>query len=313
MLSRRKNGFTLVELLVVIGIIALLISILLPALAAARRQANTIKCAANLRQIALAAIMHASDHQGYFPFCGKSYSTVDTGVSPVAVDDPYCIKYDYYSSGSGLISTTQTLLDLPAALAKQFAVNVRTDSSQHVIADVNAGLCSKIFTCPDDTQLTQGFTIESNSGYQGLTTNNSYNYNEDVLGHDGYTATNVDGYRLCGNVKLLKRQSEVLFLGDGLARTNATGAIKAFVSYSSPPVATTCTLADVYADTNGLHVGIFDVNRHGRRINVAFFDGHVQTYALPKQAPTILAANPSLIQQADIYKVGMTWGMPGVQ
>ena len=66
-----RRAFTLVELLVVIGIIALLIGMLLPALSKAREQARAVKCLSNVRQIALATLSFCNNNKGQFPGPGS--------------------------------------------------------------------------------------------------------------------------------------------------------------------------------------------------------------------------------------------------
>jgi prepilin-type N-terminal cleavage/methylation domain-containing protein len=65
--KRRVSGFTLVELLVVIGIIALLIAILMPALSKAREQAKVTQCLSNLRQLGLGVQLYRHANQDYYP------------------------------------------------------------------------------------------------------------------------------------------------------------------------------------------------------------------------------------------------------
>jgi prepilin-type N-terminal cleavage/methylation domain-containing protein/prepilin-type processing-associated H-X9-DG protein len=68
--SHSSSGFTLIELLVVIAIIAVLASMLLPALSKAKESARTAKCKSNMRQVTFGILMYVGDHSDYLPWAG---------------------------------------------------------------------------------------------------------------------------------------------------------------------------------------------------------------------------------------------------
>ncbi len=279
-IRRSRGAFTLVELLVVIGIIAVLISILLPSLNKARRAAQNVQCTSNLRQLAMAGMMHAQERKGYLP-TPSSHDIV------IQVDSSRS-KYKYRDDGF--------LMDWASALLPY--LGKKTGSNfQEAPDDV-----AKIFWCPSDQE-----TIDE-GGYRmnnlAISVDNrikvAYGINADIAAttaSDGntridwsntvgvYQGNGMYGRGLNGKLDRVRRASEVMMFADRGTWPKLYGADYSVEDTSmllySTHYSNSGTLGTLDAINNAgwLRLGI-PIRRHQNSINVSFCDGHAETVPL---------------------------------
>jgi prepilin-type N-terminal cleavage/methylation domain-containing protein/prepilin-type processing-associated H-X9-DG protein len=241
----RRDAFTLIELLVVIAIIAILASLLLPALSLAKAKANNVKCMSNLRQMGIALTMYVQDF-GAYPVSGDA-----SHVIPQFMLASWRRKLREYAS--------EPVLSRDVGLVS-------------VVAYKKTG----IFRCPSvrtnrwDAQNYPG--IVNSYSYEGDYYAEHYGYNQDQwtsrqgLGYDYLAENHTPQPVREGEVKV---PSDMIALGDGLFAGQEGG--KRYIERS--PIIGRDSWGHGRGSSGDTRISR---QRHSNKANMVFCDGHVE-------------------------------------
>jgi len=238
------RAFTLIELLVVIGIIALLISILLPALVRARAQANDVACASNIRQIAIALRIYATENHDLLP--------------PIECPDP-----------SGIVTWQVPIW--------QYVVGRPLPTTDFTGGGSYSYLAHTVFECP----VARNSRVHTGTDLDGYSTSNhlqnGYAMNATTFGTNGGSLSTSSNASKWPNTTLLTNESKMMSkVHDPSATMLLIDARADFVEYWDR--GQSINAMDVLNDLD--EGGIIDARgRHGKlgtSWNVGFFDGSVR-------------------------------------
>jgi prepilin-type processing-associated H-X9-DG protein/prepilin-type N-terminal cleavage/methylation domain-containing protein len=256
-----QKAFTLVELLVVIGIISVLISILLPTLAGVRRQAAATKCGANLRGLAQAWTMYCESNKGYSPPGRMPYRSASGDVWSLGDDVAYRPRW----------------YELLGAMVKKYAIakpfTQETDNWQ---------VESEWFICPAVSDWTNSRNYPFGYNYQFL--GNTQVKPGSGTGFVNYpvkqgnikAGDTVMAADSAGTAARLPLEARKGYLADGSRDPDAWGN-KGW-ALDPPALSATSDYADGRASGDKRRSG--PDARHGGKVNVAFCDGSVRRMSI---------------------------------
>ena len=170
--ARRRRGFTLVELLVVVAIIAILAGLLLPSLASAKQNALRANCLSNLRQIGFAIQNYAPDYGGRIPY------------GPFA--PPFSNPSDFYPSTGAPTSLISLQGGAPVGLGLMLQSYIASQP--------------KILFCPASDQPVDADAQLANVGLTQAQSGFYYRHAGNTLLHDTFAATNAPDHLLLDNL-----------------------------------------------------------------------------------------------------------------
>ena len=278
------RAFTLVELLVVIGIIALLIAILFPVLSKVRTQAQLVHCAANLRSIHQAAMLCAGEHRGWVQPIGVG------GDFPKPTDPGYPgfgdtnrTRFSWFPGVSGDLRSAP----VTAVLARYMGIAPLIGTRAEIEAALASASYAKVFACPADQPPVPHPTLFHWSVEDTIREPTSYAFNDAVIG-----VYSEDHRLFVGRLTDAFRSSEVVLIVDinsqqpnfawfmGIGKDRSLWDVEDM--HYNPPSGHSEWESDAYNPHGG---GItpgnpFDAARHRGRMNVIFVDGHGETITI---------------------------------
>ena len=254
---RPHAAFTLVELLVVIGLVALLIGILLPVLGAARRAAQASRCAANLRQIGIAARLYANAYGDVLQY------SVAAKANWIKVWQPRG-QSNVLRLADPLDSTAYWGVAYLPFLASRTLVEAEGDPANGIVE-----FARKIWYCPSSNGMSRDY------GVPDPTFPISYAINGYVTGSSAPRYRKLASYRVPSNVILAQDAVKTRLTGGVYA--GASDTLSAWTSSNNlrdwRPPSGVAYLAGAHPDA------LREYYRHSRRSTVLWIDGHVSTIA----------------------------------